>query len=251
LVTGQVPFDAPAAMQVVLRHLRDAPPRPSTFNPLVPAQLETLIMALLSKSPADRPTDAEDVIAALDELVDTAPTGARKSLASVRLTPPQPPQPGRTPSKSTIAASIAATVPGVKSLDAPITDVSTPTAWSAKSRATPAVHGEMSGVIARPPLSRPRDRTWLWVAGILVFAAVAVLAVTRLEPSAGVEAAADLGLAAKTDMAIKIVDAPDRNAADLAVAKQPDLAKPPDMAKKHRHHTDDDDLPTTVFGPGN
>jgi hypothetical protein len=87
------------------------------------------------------------------------------------------------------------------------------------------------------------------VGGILAFAAVAVLAVTRLEPSAAVEPAADLAIVApKPDLAINIVDTPDRNAPDLAPAPQPT----PDMAKpaKHHHHSDDDDLPTTVFGPG-
>jgi serine/threonine-protein kinase len=265
LVTGQVPFDAPGGMQVVLRHLRDPPPRPSAFNPLVPEALETLILALLSKSPSDRPTDAEDVISALDELVDRDPTSARKALATARLTPPSPPVPARMQSKPHLPAQSgsAASTPASSPVATPspsITNVATATTTPALpliaispaatpvSR-TPVVRGELSGVIGRPPLTQPRDRTWQWVGGLLLFSAIAVFAVSRFdEPTAGTPAVhptSDLAVSApKTDAALQIVDTPDRAAPDLAPA-------PPDMAKKkHHHHSDDDDLPTTVFGPG-
>jgi serine/threonine protein kinase len=66
--TGRLPFrgaDTIATLMAVATHHPDPP---SQLNPDVPANLSRLIMRLLSKSPADRPASARDVIAGLKEI---------------------------------------------------------------------------------------------------------------------------------------------------------------------------------------
>jgi serine/threonine-protein kinase len=65
LLTGRLPFEGQTALQIIARHVREAPPAPSTFAPVHP-DLERLVMRLLAKKPQDRPSTARDVA---DELL--------------------------------------------------------------------------------------------------------------------------------------------------------------------------------------
>jgi serine/threonine-protein kinase len=64
LLTGQLPFLAESAMEVVAKHLMEAAPRPSTLV-AVPAELDDLVVAMLAKDPVQRPSLA-DVAAVVD-----------------------------------------------------------------------------------------------------------------------------------------------------------------------------------------
>src|SRR4030081_3379037 len=66
LLTGRVPFDAEAAGTIALQHVSAAPTAPSVLNPGIPAELEQVVMWALNKTPADRPADADQFIAALE-----------------------------------------------------------------------------------------------------------------------------------------------------------------------------------------
>ncbi|MCA9657414.1 MAG: protein kinase, partial [Myxococcales bacterium] len=66
MVTGDVPFRG-SNMEVLSSHLRVTPPPPRTFRPELPPGLDALIMAMLRKAPAERPSAAE-VEAALRRL---------------------------------------------------------------------------------------------------------------------------------------------------------------------------------------
>jgi serine/threonine-protein kinase len=66
LLTGRVPFDADAAVTIALKHVSEAPPRPTQFNPTIPPELEQIVLWVLNKDPADRPTDADQLITALE-----------------------------------------------------------------------------------------------------------------------------------------------------------------------------------------
>jgi serine/threonine protein kinase len=68
LATGVLPFEGTQSMQVVLKHLREEPPRPRSIDPHIPQGLEDLILACLQKSRSRRPDDAEQVIASLDRI---------------------------------------------------------------------------------------------------------------------------------------------------------------------------------------
>jgi serine/threonine-protein kinase len=62
LLTGQLVFEAETAMKMFLQHLQDVPVPPSQRTELpIPADLEALVMACLSKDRSDRPANAEDV----------------------------------------------------------------------------------------------------------------------------------------------------------------------------------------------
>ncbi|HRE89896.1 MAG TPA: serine/threonine-protein kinase, partial [Myxococcota bacterium] len=68
MATGTIPFSAPTTVSLMVMHVQEPPPRPSTVAPVDP-RLEQLILRCLAKDPADRPASAEEVIAALDQLV--------------------------------------------------------------------------------------------------------------------------------------------------------------------------------------
>ena len=59
LLTGRQLFEGGTVFQIMLRHMREDPPRPSASRE-VPADLEALVLSLLAKDPADRPSDAAE-----------------------------------------------------------------------------------------------------------------------------------------------------------------------------------------------
>ncbi len=54
LLTGRLPFLAETPTALALMHMQEPPPRASEFNPLVPHQLDQILMKVLSKEPAAR-----------------------------------------------------------------------------------------------------------------------------------------------------------------------------------------------------
>jgi eukaryotic-like serine/threonine-protein kinase len=70
LLTGQQVFEGDTVMQVIAKHLQEAPVAPSQRGPVaVPPALEQLVLACLAKKPADRPQSAAELarrLAALD-----------------------------------------------------------------------------------------------------------------------------------------------------------------------------------------
>jgi serine/threonine-protein kinase len=70
LLTGQLVFDAGNGIQMIARHLNDAPVPPSQRTELpVPGALEQVVLACLAKRPDDRPAGATELarsLAALD-----------------------------------------------------------------------------------------------------------------------------------------------------------------------------------------
>jgi len=80
LATGRLPFEGTAGMQVVLKHLREQPPKPRTIDPTIPPALEAIILACLAKDPSLRPRDAESLVQALERIaagqLDVAPANA-------------------------------------------------------------------------------------------------------------------------------------------------------------------------------
>lgn len=74
MATGTIPFSAPTTVSLMVMHVQEPPPKPSTVAPVDP-RLEQLILRCLAKDPADRPASAEEIIAALDQLV-SPPTSA-------------------------------------------------------------------------------------------------------------------------------------------------------------------------------
>ena len=60
MLTGQVVFDAPSGMAMLIKHIQEAPLRPSQRSGLdIPADLEELVMLCLAKQRDNRPTALE------------------------------------------------------------------------------------------------------------------------------------------------------------------------------------------------
>jgi tetratricopeptide (TPR) repeat protein len=76
MVTGRPPFSGGDATAIISQHINTPPVAPSWLTEGCPAELETLIVALLAKAPADRPPSAADVLGRL-EAIDPAAPGVR------------------------------------------------------------------------------------------------------------------------------------------------------------------------------
>ncbi|MEO8875483.1 MAG: serine/threonine-protein kinase, partial [Polyangiaceae bacterium] len=87
LMTGRLPFEAETALGVVLKHVTDAPPRPSDLAPNVDPRLEAICLRAMQKKPDDRYQTARTMRAELRGL-DEASTG----LVSLRAREPSYPQ---------------------------------------------------------------------------------------------------------------------------------------------------------------
>lgn len=57
LLTRDVPFSAAELMPLLMKHLTEIPAAPSTLAPQIPAELDALVVRMLSKDPAERPVD--------------------------------------------------------------------------------------------------------------------------------------------------------------------------------------------------
>lgn len=94
LLTGHVPFDAESAVTIALKHVSEAPPAPSVFDPSVPPALETIVLWALEKDPAQRPADADAFIHALeqerDAVVGGESPGQRTAIFAPAAIPPDP-----------------------------------------------------------------------------------------------------------------------------------------------------------------
>jgi serine/threonine-protein kinase len=77
LLTGKLVFEGSSAIQMMARHLQEAPVPPSRrTEQFVPAALDHLVLACLAKDPADRPQSAAAVAHALDAVEGGAWTDA-------------------------------------------------------------------------------------------------------------------------------------------------------------------------------
>jgi serine/threonine protein kinase len=76
LLAARVPFDGESAVTIALKHVSESPPPPSVFNPSIPPELEQVVMWTLNKNPADRPTEADQLITALEQAKAAIRSGA-------------------------------------------------------------------------------------------------------------------------------------------------------------------------------
>ncbi|GCF07228.1 serine/threonine protein kinase [Dictyobacter arantiisoli] len=61
MLTGRVPFKGNTPIAVYLRHIRDIPEPPSLLNPLIPSEVEQVIIRALEKDPQKRFQSASDL----------------------------------------------------------------------------------------------------------------------------------------------------------------------------------------------
>ncbi len=84
MLSGRAPFVDDDAVVVMARHIKDEAPRFADMTPevVVPESIEAILWRVLAKSPADRPTTADELIAELD----AAEASARALESGPRLT---------------------------------------------------------------------------------------------------------------------------------------------------------------------
>ena len=86
MLVGDAPFRGRTAAAIVMRHLMDPVPRPSTLRPEIPPELDDVVVRALAKDPAERFASGGDLARALDQaLSPTRPasgSAVRSTLAS-------------------------------------------------------------------------------------------------------------------------------------------------------------------------
>lgn len=101
MLAGEPPFTGSHAGEILHRHVHDEPPRISAKVRDCPPQLETLILDLLKKDPAQRPSDADEVERRLEEIepIVVVDRRAARQLAETTAVPvsAEPPKSTRKP----------------------------------------------------------------------------------------------------------------------------------------------------------
>jgi hypothetical protein len=93
MLTGRVPFDAEAPMDMLAKHVYERPIPPRTLNPNIPIAAEQVVLQALEKLPAARYQSAVSMAEAIGEL-------APEVLAQPESPPAFPPQAGRAEARS-------------------------------------------------------------------------------------------------------------------------------------------------------
>lgn len=68
LLAGRVPFDGDSAVAVALKQVSELPVPPSAYNPAISPELDAVILRALEKDPAARYADADEFLAALEQV---------------------------------------------------------------------------------------------------------------------------------------------------------------------------------------
>jgi serine/threonine-protein kinase len=89
MVSGALPFSAPTFLALIAKTVNEPAPPPSQQNASVeiPEAFEAMIMQCLAKEPAERPTSAEEIAEALDQLLAAYPDDPKQSAEGGALTP--------------------------------------------------------------------------------------------------------------------------------------------------------------------
>jgi eukaryotic-like serine/threonine-protein kinase len=160
LLTGHVPFDAESAVSIALKHVSEAPPAPSVFDPSVPPALEAIVLWALEKDPAARPADADAFIHALEDargavLAHEAP-GQRTAIFAPAAIPPDP------YAEDVLAAAAVGAAAGAAAAETP-----------------PAYYVDHAVV---DPDERRRPPWWAWLLAALALAAIVLGIVLLTRP---------------------------------------------------------------------
>ncbi|WP_051755290.1 protein kinase domain-containing protein [Kitasatospora purpeofusca] len=123
MLTGAPPFEAETPVAIAYKHVGELPLPPSVRRPGLPPALDTAVLRLLAKHPADRPADAAaaraELLACVPGLVPADPTTELLAAAFPQAVPPSadqrhttllPPQPAP-PAATSVMAPIPAAAP--------------------------------------------------------------------------------------------------------------------------------------------
>ena len=82
LITGRKPFRADTPMAVVIKHITEPLPRPDSFVPGLPEEVDQIIFKAMAKHPKDRYQTMEQFAMALERLVQTSPQPLAETLTA-------------------------------------------------------------------------------------------------------------------------------------------------------------------------
>ncbi len=97
MVTGHVPFEAETPLAVVLKHISEPLPPPTTLKPDLSPDIERVILKALAKKPEDRFATCAEFLDAWREALTLAEHGATSAPAREMVPPPPPPTEAKTP----------------------------------------------------------------------------------------------------------------------------------------------------------
>ncbi|HEY5951625.1 MAG TPA: serine/threonine-protein kinase, partial [Kofleriaceae bacterium] len=175
VLCGRPPFDAEGIGELLMLHMREAPPPPSTLRPGLPREVEQVIMRCLAKDPAERYASGAELAIALGALTGSSPmvpaprgsysaASAPTTLSSAASAGTQPPTVTRSrglaiAGMAVIAAAvffgIAFMVTRGNSDDSSAAPAAAAPAPAAKEPTQPAKPAEP--VAAAPPAAKPAD----------------------------------------------------------------------------------------------
>src|SRR5205085_1372867 len=73
MLTGQVPFTGDTPLEIAMKHLSEIPRPPSELRPEVPHDLDSVVLRVLAKDPAERYQSAEEMDADLARVAEGLP----------------------------------------------------------------------------------------------------------------------------------------------------------------------------------
>ncbi|MCW2990226.1 MAG: pknB, partial [Solirubrobacterales bacterium] len=170
MLTGRIPFDGESAVTIALKQVNESPVPPSHYNAAVPAPLEDAVLRALAKDPAERFSDADAFIVALED--------AKAQIEA-----------GHAPPAQNTAPFTAVAAPRTA-----------PTAYAPAAAVAPAVVEEVHSV---PPPERD-GLSWGWallIAALVVAAIVGALLLTGTIGAAKVRVPNVIGI---SDAAAKV-----------------------------------------------
>jgi len=98
-LAGRPPFTGGSVVSLLARHIDAAPPRPSSFNPDLPGELDDVVLRALSKSPDDRPPSAPEFAAQIRLAIGVRTVVSRdRTKTDLRVAPASTSTPGQRPS---------------------------------------------------------------------------------------------------------------------------------------------------------
>jgi serine/threonine-protein kinase len=166
MLSGQLPFHADSAIELIVKHVKEAPPPLREVLPTVPEAIERVVMRALEKDPAQRYQSAPELSRAFEEAAQDE-TSRSDAQTIVDARPPQPSDP-------TVVVGAA-----VKTDDMAARAVSTGGGQAAAAQAVHSTSGAADQAILQPPSRLPIKA----LAAVILIAIVGVVLYFALRPS--------------------------------------------------------------------